>query len=141
MPLETWGVRFTQEAVYRTDTQWQAESIVDFERPLPHNLFFRTGVDGLWMANTDGYFYTLGCSLRHAISSTHALEYAWSNSFQTRPSYILTEVAFRVTYRHDIWRKWLFFEVTPQVRYPADRNFVATPGILFRFEMFFGSKE
>jgi hypothetical protein len=63
----------------------------------------------------------------------------WSNSYQTRPIHELTQVALSVAYRHSFWREWLFYEIAPQVRFPRDRNFDVTPGILFRIEMFFGA--
>ncbi len=136
--LAAWDFRFTQEALYRTDTQWQTDTRFDFERKLPHDLFFRTSIDGVWSAATPGYTYSHSVSLRQPFGATHALDYEWINVYHTRPSMILTEVAFRIRYRHSFWREWLFFELAPQVRFPEDRKFDDTPGILFRLEMFFG---
>jgi len=33
----------------------------------------------------------------------------------------------------------MFLELAPQVRFPRDRGFAYTPGILFRIEMVFGN--
>jgi hypothetical protein len=138
IPLGAWDFRFTQEALYRTDTQWQTDTRFDFERKLPHDLFFRASIDGVWLASTAGYTYSHSVSLRQPFGATHALDYEWINVYHTRPSMILTEVAFRIRYRHSFWREWLFFELAPQIRYPEDRKFDDTPGILFRLEVFFG---
>jgi len=138
IPLKPWDFRFSQEVVYRTDTRWQSETQFDLERPLPHELFFRTNVTGIWKEEVRGYSYSLNFSLRQPLTTSHALNYVWSNSYQTRPIQELTEVALRVGYRHSFWREWLFYEISPQVRFPRDRNFDVTPGILFRIEMFFG---
>jgi hypothetical protein len=138
VPLGTWDFRLTQEALYRTDTGWQTTTRFDFERKLPLDLFFRTSIDGSWFANTTGYFYGLSFSLRQVINPASALDYEWINSYRTRPSYELTEVAFRIRYRRSFWREWLFFELAPQLRYPRDRDFDDTPGIQFKLEMFFG---
>lgn len=136
--LDKWDLRYTQEAIYRTDTQWQTESLLDLERKLPYNLFFRSFIDGIWLANTNGYFYSIGCSLLHPFDATNAIQYGWTNSFTTRPTNELTEVNLSITYRHSFWRRWLFYELTPQCRFPRDRHFVATPGILVRLEMYLG---
>jgi hypothetical protein len=141
IPLQIWNFRFSQEAVYRTDTKWQADTTFDLERKLPHDLFFRTSLAGVWFENTKGYFYSLSGTLRQPLDATHAFQYEWVNSYQTRPVNELAEIALRVRYRQSFWRKWLFFELAPQVRFPRDRNFDATPGVLFRFEMFFGKKD
>jgi hypothetical protein len=141
IPFHVWNFRFSQEAVYRTDTKWQADTTFDLERKLPHDLFFRTSVAGVWFENTKGYFYSLSGTLRQPLDATHAFQYEWVNSYQTRPVNELAEIALRIRYRQSFWRKWLFFELAPQVRFPRDRNFDATPGVLFRFEMFFGKKD
>ena len=44
-------------------------------------------------------------------------------------------------YRQRIWRKWLFFEVNPQVAFRNDDDFRNTPGIEFRLEASFGGLE
>ncbi len=137
-PLKPWDFRFSQEVVYRTDTKWQTETQFDLERPLPHEFFFRTNVTGIWAEIVRGYSYSLNFSLRQPLSTSHALNYAWTNSYQTRPIHELTNITLSIAYRHSFWREWLFYEITPQVRFPRDRNFDVTPGILFRIEMFFG---
>ena len=137
-PLDPWDFRFTQEATYRTDTAWQTDTRFDLERNLPGDLFFRASINGAWYENRVGYYPNLVFSLRQAIDESHAVDYEWVNSFQTRPINELTEVALRVRYRHSFWRKWLFGEVSPQIRFPRDMNFDGIPGILFRLEMFLG---
>jgi hypothetical protein len=138
VPLKPWDFRFSQEVVYRTDTRWQTETQLDLERPLPHELFFRTNVTGIWTEIVRGYAYSINFSLRQPLSTSHALNYSWTNTYQTRPIHELTGVALSMGYRHSFWRQWFFYEITPQVRFPRDRNFDVTPGILFRIDMFFG---
>lgn len=140
LPINPWGFRFTQEATWKTDTRWQINTVFDLERQLPHDLFFRTSTAGTWIETSKGYFYSLSFSVRQPLDEKRALDYEWNNSFQTRPVGELTEVFFRIRYRQNFWREYLFFEVAPQYRFPRDREFIGTPGILFRFEMFFGQK-
>jgi hypothetical protein len=140
VPLAAWGFRFTQEAVWKTDTKWQMNTLFDLERQLPRAFFFRSSLGGTWLDGTNGYFYSLSFSLRQPIDPKHALDYGWINSYQTRPVYELSEILFIIRYRQNVWRDWFFFEVAPQIRFPRSGNFDGTPGILFRFEMFFGQK-
>ncbi len=138
IPIDSWSFRFTQEAIWKTDTTWQTNTIFDLERRLPHDLFFRTSAGGTWINTSKGYFYSLSFSLRQPLDPKRALDYSWSNSFQTRPVGELTEVFFNIRYRQNFWREWLFFEVAPQYRFPRDSQYKGTPGILFRLEMYFG---
>jgi hypothetical protein len=137
-PLDSWNMRFTQEALWRTDSGWQTDTRLDFEHLFPHDLFFRTSLDGVWTAHVDGYLFSLAFSLRQTLNPTHAVDYELINIYRTKPVGELTEVDYRIRYRHNFWRSWLFFEVSPQVRFPQNRNFRSLPGILFRIEMFIG---
>jgi len=139
-PLTSWDFRFTQEAVWKTDTKWQVDTLFDLERQLPRGFFFRSSLGGTWLDGTNGYFYSLSFSLRQPLDSKHALDYGWINSYQTRPVYELSEILLSIRYRQNVWRDWFFFEVAPQLRFPRSGNFDGTPGILFRFEMYFGRK-
>jgi hypothetical protein len=141
IPLTNWDFRMTQEAVYKTDTKWQMDTLFDLERQLPRGLFFRTSVGGSWIDGTKGYFYSLSFSLRQLIDPMHALDYTWINSYQTRPVYELAEILFSIRYRQRVLRDWFFVEVAPQIRYPRSGNFDGLPGILFRFEVYFGRNE
>jgi len=138
IPLDPWDLRFTQEVIWSSDQRWQSRTWFDLERPLPHDLFFRASLQGLWSENVNGYPYALSILLRQPLDRARALEYEWISSFQTSPTNILVEELFVFRYRQRIWRDWLFLEIDPQFRYPRDRSFVFTPGILFRIEMVFG---
>jgi hypothetical protein len=135
---EKWDARYTQEELWTTDVGWQVRSRFDVERPLPNDLFFRTSLEGIWTENVHGYPYALSFLLRHPLDGDRALQYEWINSFQTRPTDLLTEELLVFRYRQRFWRHWLFLEVAPQARFPRDRGFEFTPGILFRIEMVFG---
>ncbi len=138
MPLDDWVTRFTQEVLWKSKGSWQTDTQIDFERPLPYQLFFRTSINGEWAAQAKGYAYSLGFSLSQPLTPTHAVTYEWINSYNTWPVGALTEIAFRIRYRHSYLREWLFFELAPQVRFPRDANFDSTAGILFKVEVLFG---
>jgi hypothetical protein len=138
IPLNPWDLRFTQEVIWSSENRWQSRTRFDLERPLPRDLFFRSTLEGLWSQNVSGYPYALSFLLRQPLDRDRALEYEWISSFQTSPANILVEELFVFRYRQRFWRDWLFLEIDPQFRYPRDRSFVFTPGILFRIEMVFG---
>lgn len=137
-PFTPWDLRFTEDVIWRSDQGWQSVSRFDYERTLPHELFFRTSAEGVWTQHVDGYLYGVSLLLRQPLDPKRALEYDAITSFQTRPISDLEEVAFRVRYRQQIWREWFFLEIAPQCRFPRSMHFQSTPGILFRLEMFFG---
>lgn len=136
--LEGWDLRFTQEFPYWTDIKWSSSTTVDLERPLGDTFFFRTTLNGTWYEKQLGYYYGLIFSLSQPLSTTSALSYDLGGSFQTGAHDVLQEVVVATRYRQRFWRDWMYFDLTPQVRFPRDRRFNPVPGILFGLEMQFG---
>lgn len=139
IPLDPWDLRFTQEVLWSSEMRWQSRTRFDLERPLPHDLFFRTSLEGVWSENVPGYPYNLSFVLRHPLDNNRAVQYEWINSFQTYPTNELDEELLVFRYRQRFIRDWLFLEIAPQCRFPRDLGFHATPGILFRLETVFGN--
>lgn len=140
LPLSRWTARFTENIIWEGQQGWRSGSRIDLERSLPYDLFFRSSLDGLWQEDVTGYLYSVAFLLRQPLDQKRAVQYQWINLFQTRPVDALTEVRLVFQYRQQVWRPWLFLEIAPQYRFPRDRSFEATPGIMFRLEMVF-SKE
>ncbi len=138
--LDRWDLRFTQEFPYWTDIKWSSSTTVDLERPLGDTLFFRTTLNGTWYEKQLGYYYGLIFSLSQPLSTTSALSYNLSGSFQTGAHDVLQEVVVATRYRQRFWRDWMYFDLTPQVRFPRDRQFNPVPGVLFGLEMQFGQE-
>jgi hypothetical protein len=117
---------------------WESRTILDLERPVGSDLFFRASTEGYWSADVNGYLCNMSLLLRQPLDPKRALEYEEINYFHTRPTDELNEVKLVVRYRQQFWREWLYFELAPQLRFPRDMSFHGVPGILFKFELFFG---
>jgi hypothetical protein len=138
VPLNPWALRFTQQFRWWTEFGWEETTTLDLERPVGEDLFFRTSLQGAWTEQENGYFYSLGFTLRQPLSPRRVLQYELINNFETRPVHQLDEIRAVVRYRQKIWRDWLFYEIAPQLSSRRERDFDPAPGILFRLEMIFG---
>jgi hypothetical protein len=94
--FEKWSIRFTESVTWFSDTKWESITSLDFERPFFENFLFRTHLEGAWYEEKRGYFPNLTFSLYQSLGHKRALEYSWSNDFETRPNDRLTETALRV---------------------------------------------
>jgi hypothetical protein len=138
LPIGVWTARFTENLIWETAQGWESRTRIDMERSMQKDLFFRASTEGVWTEGVTGYLYSVSFLLRQPLDRTRAVQYEWNNLFQTRPVDALTEVILIFRYRQQIWRRWLFLEIAPQYRFPRDRGFEATPGIMFMVEMLFG---
>jgi hypothetical protein len=137
---DPWLLRFTQEVKWYTDEGWESKTRLDFEKSLTDDLFFRTSTAGYWYEDEDGYFYNVNLYLYQIFDKDRALEYSWNSFFKTRPRHILYEILLHIEYRMRFWRRWLFFEIRPQIAFREEDDFEPTVGITFALEAVFGKK-
>ena len=131
------ATRFIPRVRWWTDRGWEVRTEFDLEGPVMDRFFFRTTLAGSWFEDQDGIFYRIRYRLFQTIDEKRAMEYEWINDFETEPKHRLTEITYRVRYRQQFWRRWLFFEIAPQVSMPEKREYRFVPGILLRLEMRF----
>ena len=136
--VRRWTLRFVERLRWYTDDGWDARSELDFERPILNDLFFRTTPSLTWKQNRDGFTYKWNTSLFQPLSKKAALEYQFNTYFDTEISGRLTQSNVRVNYRRQIWRKWLFMEIGPQLAWYEERDFKTVAGIMVRLEIFMG---
>ena len=138
--LDGWQLRFTQRVRWFTKKSWQATTRFDLEKLISHRLLFRQIVEGRWRKQQEGYRYQISPTLIQVLKSKKAIEYQWGNFFKTRPRQRLEESVASIRYRQQIWRNWLFYEITPQLAFRNDDDFDPVPGISLRLEVVFGGK-
>lgn len=136
-----WLIRFTQEVKFFSGDGWETDTRFDFEKFLAENLFFRARTDGYWYEEEYGYFYEVDFSIYQVLDKDRAMRYAWNNYFETRPSHHLDQILLGITYRQRFWRKWLFFEISPQLAFREDDDHHPSPGVTVAVEAFFGGRK
>lgn len=139
--FDSWNLVFTQRVRWFTSKGWEATTRFDYERLLSERLFFRNTLDGRWRENDDGYLYEIRPSLVQQLHSKKAIEYQWNNLFKTKPNHRLDSSIVLVRYRRNLWRKWLFYEINPQLAFRNGEDFEPKAGVTFQIEVVFGGKD
>jgi hypothetical protein len=139
--LDSWNLRFTQRIRWLSSKGWEVPTRFDFERLLTEKLFFRHTVEGRWREQDNGYRYEIRPSLVQQLHSKKAIEYQWNTLFKTSPNHRLDSSVLRVRYRRNLKRKWLFYEINPQIAFRNDEDFKPKAGITFQLEVVFGGKD
>jgi hypothetical protein len=137
---EVWGTRLTNFFRWYTDTDFRIDTTLDFERPITEDFFYRQTIKGKWDQDKPRYDYDIVFTVFQRLKSNRALEYEYRNKFKSTNDHQLDNIIFKVTYRQNIWRRWLFFEIAPQVSFPENEGWDFTPGILFRLETIIGKE-
>ena len=140
LKLDSWQLRFTQRVRWFSSKGWEATTRFDFEHLLSDKLFFRQTLDGRWREEDDGYRYEIRPTLIQQVASGQLIEYQWNTLFKTSPNHRLESSILRVRYRRNFLRKWLFYEIDPQLAFRNDEGFDPKAGITFQVDVVFGGK-
>jgi hypothetical protein len=139
--LGHWNLRFIQRVRWFTDNGWEVPTRFDLETLFGDNLFFRNTVEGRWREQDDGYRYEIRPTLVQRLANRKAIEYQWSTVFKTRPNHRLEQSVASIRFRRQFWRRWLFYEIDPQVAFRNDEDFDPKAGVTLALEVVFGGKD
>ena len=129
-----WDLRFVQKVSWYTDTSWDARGELQLERLLGHDWLFRTTGRVNWYEEEDGVFPQLNFGWHRRLSERRALSITWQNYFETYPNSVLDSSTLRLRYRQQVWRRWFWLSVSPQLVFPREQDYDTVPGIMIEVE-------
>ncbi len=136
-----WRFQFVEWLRWTSDDGIESNTVFDADLALAEQLLLRTRLHGDWLKSKDDILHGIRFILFQQIDKNRVMGYEWNNLLTNQPNHRIKEINFRVRYRQRFLRDWLFLEFAPQVAFPENRDFKATPGFLFRVEIYFGPRE
>lgn len=137
MPLGDWHMRVA-ESVYWFNTLGVGETTqLDLESVLSSSRLFRSSSNATWLRDKHNFDLVQSFSIYHTVNSRSALIYQASTSWITNPSFRATDYVALVLYRYRVHQKWLFLELSPQLHFPKDKDYKASPAFSMRLEALF----
>jgi len=139
-------LRLTQE-LQREESVHSARTLIDIEKLFKNQLFFRSSSEGKLSEEFDGVDWLQAFVLYQRLNKKTSLSYEASASGITEPSTLATNYRAAVRFRKNFHRKWLFYEISPEMTWPVtlDEDRQEIEGrrskwlIFFRFEVHFGN--
>lgn len=140
-------LRLTQE-VQREKAVHSARTLFDFEKLFKNQLFFRSSSEGKLSEEFDGVDWLQAFVLYQRINKKTSLSYETSANGITEPMTLATNYRVGIRFRKNFHRKWLFYEIAPEVTWPVtlDEERLEVAGnrrskwlIFFRLEVHFGN--
>lgn len=137
MPLDTWRLK-AAESVYWFNTIGLGETTqVDFEHVISEPVLFRATSNATWLKDQQNFDLRQDFSIYHTLNERTALLYQASVIGVSNPQVEVTEYIAQVLYRYRLHRKWMFFELNPQLVFPKVNNFTPSFALTMRLEMLF----
>ena len=145
--FESITLRLTQE-LQREQAIHSARTLIDFEKLFKNQLFFRSSSEGKLSEEFDGVDWLQAFVLYQRINKKTSLSYEGSASGVTEPLVLATNYRLGVRFRKNFHRKWLFYEIAPELTWPVtfdeERQEITEERrskwlIFFRLEVHFGN--
>jgi len=135
--LDDWRMKTTQSLFWFSRTGAGETTQLDIEHLLSESVLFRTTSTATWMHQLQRFDLRQDFSVYHTLDEKRALLYQISAIGVDRPQSLVNDYVLSLSYRQQLHRRWLFFEINPQLHYPHDRNYHLTPLLILRLEMLF----
>jgi hypothetical protein len=141
IPLDQWRLK-AYESVYWFNTIGAGETTqLDLEHILSESSLFRASSNATWLNDKQNFDLSQSFSIYHTVSERTAMLYQASAIGVSNPQYQVTDYVVLMLYRYRLHRKWIFFELSPQLHFPKTNNFQSSFALSMRLEMLFdGSK-
>lgn len=134
-PLGEWRLK-AMESVYWFNTLGAGETTqLDLEHILSEPTLFRATTVSTWLNDTQNFDLRQDLSIYHTVNDRTALLYQASAIGISNPQHQMTDFMVLMLYRYRMHQQWLFFELSPQLHFPRERQYRSSPAINLRLEM------
>jgi len=132
-------VRFTETAYWKNLEGFGAISRLDLEQQLTHTTLARWSNRVTFSEISRGAELLSELSLLHQISVKSAVAVSLGAWGHTLPSTMLDTIVLTTRYRRNFYRRWLFYEIEPELGWPKDTigGHKSVQAIVFRLEVQF----
>lgn len=141
IPMDQWRFKAAQSVYWFNTTGLGETTQVDLEHFLSKPVLFRATSNLTWFKDKQSFDARQDLSFYHTLNERNALLYQASTIGVSNPQWQVSDYVLLAQYRYRLHRKWIFFEVSPQLHFPKERNYQSSPAINFRLEMLFDEPE
>lgn len=135
--LGSWEV----ESRYRTEwfksDGYALDNRIDIWKPLSSDWLLRYTTDIGWEEEEDKLELAQSANLTNILSPRSAVTYSAGVIAESLSSTRMEEYFLVATYRRDLHRQLVFFELVPELTFPREEDFDPTWGITARLEFYF----
>jgi hypothetical protein len=145
--LETVTLRLTQE-LQREEAVHSSRTLINFEKLFLKEFLFRSSSQGIISEEYDGVDWLQAFVVFQRLDKKTSISYESSANGITEPSTLALNYRLAVRFRKNFHRKWLFYEIAPEMTWPVTLDEDRTTTlyerrskwlIFFRFEVHFGN--
>ncbi|MDP1633856.1 MAG: hypothetical protein Q8L69_04140, partial [Gallionellaceae bacterium] len=127
VPVGLWRATLAETVFWFNTTGIGSTTQLDMERPISDPLLLRATSSATWLHDNQNFDMRQDISLIQALDDRSALLYQASVVGVSRPQAQVSDSVLLVLYRYRLHREWAFIELSPQLHFPRDRGYRASP--------------
>ncbi|MDH4286827.1 MAG: hypothetical protein OEV26_05330 [Gallionella sp.] len=136
-PVNDWRLNAIQSVYWYNSIGHGETTQFDMEKDLSSSRLFRSSTSLTWLDDTNNFDLAHSFSVYHTVNNRSVVIYQTSAAWITNPGFRATDYVALVFYRYRMRQKWLFLELSPQLHFPWDRQYRASPAFSMRLEALF----
>jgi hypothetical protein len=137
---EYWTLTLRENLYYFHESGWGESSQITAQYS-QDSYVFRTTSEAKYSHSARSMYFAQIFSVLNELSAKHALNNQVGVLAQNKPIRETTSYFIKTTYRHRLYSTWLFYELTPELKFPRDDNFNLQPSLTAKIELVFSSQE
>jgi hypothetical protein len=138
MPLWAWRLKLAETVFWFSSLGLGETTQLDLEYVLSPPVLFRATSLATCFESPRHCDLRQDFSIFHTLNERSAMLYQASVIGTNKPVVQETAYVLLMRYRHRLYKKWVFAEVTPQLNFPREDDFKMNALLMFRLEMLIG---
>lgn len=134
IPLAQWRLKVADSVFWFNTTGAGENTLIDFDRSLSERHLFRASSNATWLNDTRNFDLSQSFSVFDTMNENTAVLYQLSAVGVSKPQTEVSDYIVLMTYRNRIHRKWVFFEISPQLHFPRAVDFASSWQLRMRLE-------
>ena len=132
-----WDLHWNENPYWLGSTGWGLNSLFEIDRKISDSILFRSSSSARWTAILDSFNLSQVFSVSQVLTNKSAISYQAGVYGVSKPVIATTNYLLSMSYRKNIYKDYLFFEMTPQINYPESENFSPVHSLTFKLDMIF----
>jgi len=137
VPVDQWRVKLAETAFWFNTIGVGETTQLDLERTISAPLLFRATSVATWLNDRQNFDLRQDLTVFHTLDERTAFLYQASVIGVSQPVTRVTDYVVLMQYRYRLHKKWMFFDVSPQLHFPWERSYKLNPTLSLRLEMLF----
>ena len=132
-----WNIYWHETPYWFDSFGWGFDSYLELNTKISDEALFRASTFARWTNEADQFELSQVFSIFHTLSKRRAMSYFVGVYGNSEPTVFATHYLIGATYRQNVHKDYLFFEIIPQIKYDKLNDFHAEQTLTLRVEFVF----